>query len=141
MRRISPPCCGGWKKQQVSRLFPNESSLHSPTHSFLCSRNSVREALPRLRPSFRRLDPGGQSKIKACAAREVVGSPQAAIMGLDDGAADAKSHASAVTLRGEEWIKYLVRLLGWKTYTGIADRAHQLRVFGALRLDGELARP
>ncbi len=62
-------------------------------------------------------------------------------MRFHDGAADTKSHACAITLGGKERIKYLVRLLRRQTHAGIADRDHQLRAFGALRLDRKLARP
>ena len=62
-------------------------------------------------------------------------------MGFDDRAADAKSHAGPVTLGGKKRIEDLVRLMLRQPHTGIADREHQWCVFGALRLDGELAWP
>src|ERR1700674_285654 len=79
--------------------------------------------------------------MKTCAARRVVGSPQAATMRFNDRAADPKSHTGAVNLRGKECIKYLVRLLRRQSHAGIADRDHKLLVRGSLRRDGERTRP
>ncbi len=46
-------------------------------------------------------DRGGQGELKSCAARRIVGSPQAAPMRLNDGPADPQSHARAVSLGGK----------------------------------------
>jgi hypothetical protein len=46
--------------------------------------------------SFMDLDFGGKGEVKACTARRVVGSPQAAAMRFHNGSADAKSHAGAM---------------------------------------------
>src|SRR5713226_1720380 len=90
-----------------------------------CSRNYLRKrqlkpavkagglaAAKRERPqtSFVGLGFGGESEMKTCSARSVVGSPQAATMRLHDRAADAKSHAGTLKLRGKERIEDLVRL-------------------------------
>ncbi|MEY2395362.1 MAG: hypothetical protein QOF94_1707, partial [Acidobacteriaceae bacterium] len=61
----------------------------------------------RLRESFICHGFGGQGETKTCAARRVVGSPQAATMRFDNRAADAKSHAGAVSLGGKEGVKDL----------------------------------
>ena len=83
----------------------------------------------------------GQRETKTCAARRIVGRPQAAAVRFHNGAADAQSHASAVSLGGKERIKDLVCLLRWKPHAGIADRDQHLTILTALRLDDELARP
>ena len=57
------------------------------------------------------LDFDGQRQAKARATRRIVGSPQAAAMRFNDGAADSKSHAGAVRFGGKEGIKDLARLL------------------------------
>src|SRR6202045_775579 len=85
-------------------------------------------------------DFGGQTEVKTCAARRVVGSPQAAAMRFNDGAADGQSHTDPMKLRGKEGIEDLVRLY-WQPHAGIADGHHKLPLFRSLRLDGELARP
>src|SRR2546429_5025872 len=79
-----------------------------------------------LRASFVRLGFDRQGEVEACAARRVVGSPQAATMRFNDGAADPKSHAGPMRFRGKERIKDLVRLLRRQAYAGIADRHHEL---------------
>src|ERR1700686_1299088 len=84
---------------------------------------------------------GGETEMKTCPARRVVGSPQAATMRFNDRAADPKSHTGALNLRGKECIKDLVRLLRRESYTGIADRHHKLLVRGSLRRDGERTHP
>ena len=84
---------------------------------------------------------GGQGELKSCAARRIVGSPQAAAMRFNNGAADPQSHARTVSLGGNECIKDLVSLLRWKPHAGIADRYQYLIILTALRLDGELAHP
>src|SRR2546425_6675172 len=48
---------------------------------------------------FRCLDFSGKNDVKTCAARRVVGSPQAAAMRFNDGAADRQSHTGAMRLR------------------------------------------
>src|SRR5438309_9008096 len=95
----------------------------------------------RLWASFMLLHSGGQNEVKTCAARRVVGGPQAAVMRCNDGTADRQSHTSAVNLRGKKRIEDLVRLLRRQPHPGIADRHHKLLVFRSLRLDGEFARP
>jgi len=62
-------------------------------------------------------------------------------MRFNDGTADPKSHAGPLRLGGKERIKDLIGLLRREPHAGIADRDHQLAVFGLLRLDGEFARP
>src|ERR1700722_8542470 len=62
-------------------------------------------------------------------------------MRLNDGAADAKSHAGAVRLRSKERIEYLIDLLGGQPYASIADGHHKFLVFSLLRPDGEFAWP
>src|ERR1700674_5673915 len=84
---------------------------------------------------------GGPGEPKPCAARGIVGSPQATPVRFNNGAADAKSHARAVSLGGKERIKDLVRLLRWKPHARIADRDQHVTILAELRLDGELARP
>src|SRR5712664_246149 len=91
--------------------------------------------------SFMYLGFGGQGETKACAARGVVGSPQAAAVRFNNGPADPESHARAVSLGSKERIKDLVRLLRWQPHTAIADRDQHLTILIALRLNGELARP
>src|SRR5260370_21973711 len=86
-------------------------------------------------------DPGRQNQVKACAARRVVGGPQAAVMRFNDGTADGQSHTGPVNLRGKKRIEDLVRLLRGQPYAGIADADHKLLVFRSPRLDGKLARP
>src|SRR3981189_2187516 len=54
---------------------------------------------------------GGQNEVKTCAARRVVGGPQAAVMRCNDGTADRQSQTGPVNLRGEKRIENLVRLL------------------------------
>src|SRR6202035_4337604 len=83
---------------------------------------------------------GGKGKVKACAAWRIIGNPQAAAMRFHDGAADPKSRASAVRLRGKERIKDLVRLLNRKPKAGIANRHHKFLVLSSPRLDVQLAR-
>src|SRR5438552_15751172 len=92
-----------------------------------------------LRASFVRLGFDRQGEVEACAARRVVGSPQAATMRFNDGAADPKSHAGPMRFRGKERIKDLVRLLRRQAYAGIADPHHGLLTPRALRFDGQLA--
>ena len=84
---------------------------------------------------FMCVDVGGQSKVKTCAARRVVGSPQAAAMRFNDGSADPKPHAGAVLFGRKEGLKDLIRLLRGQPRAGIADRHQDLPVFGSLRLD------
>jgi hypothetical protein len=60
---------------------------------------------------------------------------------FNNGAADAKSRARAVSLGGKERIKDLVRQLRWKPQVRIADRDQHATILAELRLDGELARP
>ena len=81
-------------------------------------------------------DRGGQGELKSCAARRIVGSPQAAPMRLNDGPADPQSHARAVSLGGKERIKDIIRLLRWQPHAGIADRDQHLTILTALRHDG-----
>jgi hypothetical protein len=83
----------------------------------------------------------GQGELKSCAARRIVGSPQAAAVRFNNGAADPQSHARAVSLGGKERCKDLVRLLWWEPHAGIADRDQHLAILTALRLDGEFALP
>jgi len=78
---------------------------------------------------------GGQGELKSCAARRIVGNPQAAPMRFDNRAADAKSHAGAVSLGGKEGVKDLICLVSGQSHAGIADRQQQFVVFGWLRLD------
>src|SRR5258708_17612121 len=85
---------------------------------------------------FMGVDVGGQSKVKTCAARRVVGSPQAAAMRFNDGSADAKPHAGAVLVGRKEGLKDLIRLLRRKSHARIANADHHLLVFRSLRLDG-----
>src|SRR6266850_1495010 len=85
------------------------------------------------------LDFAGERKIKVCATRRVVFSPQATSMRFNDRTADAKSHAGAMELGGKEGIKDLVRLLRRKSHSGIADGHQNLLVFRS-RLDHELPR-
>src|SRR5947208_15095755 len=94
-----------------------------------------------LRASFVRLGFDRQGEVEACAARRVVGSPQAATMRFNDGAADPKSHAGPMRFRGKERIKDLVRLLRRQAYAGIADRHHELLILRPLRFEGDVARP
>src|SRR5260370_16458001 len=77
--------------------------------------------------------------MKTCAARRVVGSPQAPTMRFNDGAADAKSHAGPVRLGSKEGIEDLFRLLRGKPYAGIADGHQNFFFLRSLGLDGHLA--
>src|SRR5258708_5485452 len=79
--------------------------------------------------------------VKTCAARRVVGGPQAAVMRCNDGTTDGQSHTGPVSLRGKKRIEDLVRLLRGQPYAGVADGDHKLLVFRSPRLDGKLARP
>ena len=65
---------------------------------------------------------GGQGELKSCAARRIVGSPQAASVRVDNRAADPESHTRAVSLGGKERIKDLVRLLCGQPSASIVDR-------------------
>src|SRR6267143_111938 len=87
-----------------------------------------------------RRDRGRQGELKSCAARRIVGSPQAAAVRFNNGAADPQSHARAVSLGGKERIEDLVCLLRWNPHARIADRDQHLTILTALRLDVELAR-
>ena len=89
----------------------------------------------RLQASFMRLDFCGEGKEKASAAGRLVDRPQASTMRFDDGTADPKSHAGPLRLGGKERIKDLIRLLRREPHACIADRDHQLAVFGLLRAD------
>src|SRR5204862_2829786 len=51
----------------------------------------------------------------------VVLRPNAAAVGLDDGARDGEAHAHAVRLRREERIEYLTQFLRRDAVTGVAD--------------------
>ncbi len=64
--------------------------------------------------------------MKTCAARRVVGGPQAAVMRCNDGTADGQSQTGPVNLRGKKRIEDLVRLLRGQPYAGIADGDHKL---------------
>jgi hypothetical protein len=77
-------------------------------------------------------DFGGNSDVKACTARRVVGPPQAAAMGFHDGAADAKSHAGAVRFGSKEGVEDVIRVLRWEADSRIADRHHNLLVLPSL---------
>jgi hypothetical protein len=59
-------------------------------------------------------------------------------MRLNDGTADAKSHARPLGLGRKEGVENLMRLLRREPDAGIADRYHELAVFGS-RGDDELA--
>src|SRR5947207_11375242 len=93
------------------------------------------------RVSFVGLAFGGKGETKACAARRIVGSPQAAAMRFNDGAADGQSHTGAMPLGGKESIEDLVRVLRRQPYPCIADRNHKVLVLRWLRLNCELAPP
>src|SRR6266851_5227301 len=67
--------------------------------------------------------------MKTCAARRVVGGPQAAVMRCNDGTADGQSHTGPVNLRGKKRIEDLVRLLRGQPYARIADGDDKLLVF------------
>src|SRR5438270_159397 len=84
---------------------------------------------------------GGQGEAKSCAARRVACCPQASAMRFDDGGADAKSHAGAVRLGGEECIEDLVGVLLRNPHAGVADGHQGLLVLSALRGDDELPGP
>jgi hypothetical protein len=62
-----------------------------------------------LRASFMCLD-FGEKEVKTCAGRRVVGSPQAAAMRFDDGAADGQSRTGPMNLRSKDVIAYLKTL-------------------------------
>ena len=87
-----------------------------------------------------RRDRGGQGELKSCAARGVVGSPQASAVRLNDGLADAKPHAGPVNLGGKKCIEYPFRLLRRKPNAGISDGYKKLLVLRQLRLDGKVTR-
>src|ERR1700682_705072 len=78
---------------------------------------------------FTCLDFARQGEVKTCAARRVVGSPQAAAMRFNDGAADRQSHTRPMKLRAHEGIEDLVRLLRRQPDAGIADGHHKMLVF------------
>jgi hypothetical protein len=52
-------------------------------------------------------------------------------MRFDNRAADAKSHACAVSLGGKEGVKDLICLVPGQSHPGIADRQQQFIVFAA----------
>src|SRR5260370_33174689 len=62
-------------------------------------------------------------------------------MSLDDGAADAKSHAGSVRLGSKESIEDLFRLLWGQPHSAVSDGHHNFLVLHSLRPDGEFARP
>jgi len=66
--------------------------------------------------------------MKRCSAFGIGGGPQAAVVRFNDGAANAKSHAGAVSLRGKERIENLVRLLCGQPYAGVANGQQKLLV-------------
>src|SRR5882762_4988575 len=78
--------------------------------------------------SFLCLDFGGQGETKTCAARRVLGCPQAAAMRLDNGSADAKAHTGSVKFGGKECVEDLVPLLRGQPDSGIADGHQHLLV-------------
>src|SRR5260370_585970 len=107
-------------------------------------------AMPDPEPAMLRIAPYTEARVslfgrycetKSCATRMVVGSPQAAVVRFNDGAADPQSHARAVRLGGKEGSKDLVRLLRWQPHAGITDRDQHLTILTGLRLDNQLARP
>src|ERR1035438_1386184 len=82
----------------VSRTLKTKVRYHAEAGGKLCVRRGR----------------GEQGELQSCAARRIVGSPQAAAVRFNNGAADPQSHARAVSLGGKERIKDLVRLLRWK---------------------------
>src|SRR5258707_462405 len=104
-------------------------------------RHQRRTPWERLRASFRRLGLGGYTEAKTCAARGVVGSPQAATMRFDDGAANAKPHAGPVGLGSKEGIEDLFLLLWGQPHAAVRDGHHNFLVFLQLRPNCELACP
>src|SRR5258708_30818196 len=87
---------------------------------------------------FMCVDVGGQSKVKTCAARRVVGSPQAAAMRFNDGSADPKPHAGALLFGRKEGLKDLLPLLPGQPHARFADPDHKVPVFRSLPLHGQL---
>jgi len=63
--------------------------------------------------------------------------PQAPTVGLDDGAADAQSHAGTLKLRGKKRIKHLFRQFRRKADPSITDRNENMDIFSGLRLDDD----
>src|SRR5258705_322473 len=61
----------------------------------------------------------GQGEGKTCAVWEMVGSPQAATMRFNDGAADAKAHAGSVGLGAKEGVEDLFRAVWWQPHAAI----------------------
>src|ERR1700733_16077393 len=61
-------------------------------------------------------------------------------MRLNDGLADAKSHAGAVRLGSKKRVEDLVRMLWGKSYAGVADGDMKLLIPPLLRLDDHLTR-
>jgi hypothetical protein len=72
-------------------------------------------------------------------AAHLVGSPQAAAVRFNNGAADPQPHARAVSLGGKERIEELVLLLRRQPRARIADRDQHLTILAALRPDGQHA--
>src|SRR5258706_5049302 len=77
----------------------------------------------------------GQGETKACAVWEVVGSPQAATMRFDDGAADAKAHAGSMGLGAKEGIEDLLGMMWGQAHAAVVDGDGDFLVFCSLRLD------
>src|SRR5258708_471703 len=87
--------------------------------------------------SFSCLDFGGHGDAKTGAAWGFAGCRQRSAMRVNDGAADAESHAGAVRFGGKKCIEDLVRLARGQPYARIADGQENFLVFSSLRLDDE----
>src|SRR5258708_10119694 len=125
-----------WERLSPS-LGPVDS--HTPYTQYTALLSMVRTPWEQLRLSRVDLTSGGQREVKACAARRVVGSPQAAAVRFDDGAADGESHTSSIRLSSKERFEDLVHLVGRQSHAGITHRHHNFLVFRPLRPDRKFA--
>ena len=73
--------------------------------------------------------------MEGCARTGVVRGQEVAAMRFNDGAADCQPHARTVGLGRVERIEYPIRLFGWYTWTGVADRDQQLTIRAVARFN------
>lgn len=88
---------------------------------------------PRNTPSMMGLTFDWKREVKACAARRIVGGPQAPAMFFNYGAADREAYADRITLRGKERFEDLVHLQRRQSRPGIAHRHLDVVIFCSLR--------
>jgi hypothetical protein len=71
--------------------------------------------------------------VKTCAARRVVGGPQAAVMRCNDGTADGQSQTGSVNLRGKKRIVVAMLVTGGGFYVISRQSGSPLRLAGTAR--------